>query len=317
MATRTTGTGTEAITYNPAPTGVWDPEWSQATVTHSSVVDGHRRRIPISHSSHRRLKAIGIGLIVVSLLMVAYAAYQIWGTGVLTERHQQRLAVEFETRLDAAAQGVLPAPSTDSTAPTIAEPLSPWDNPVIEVTVPEPTLDPAGDALTTTTEAAAGVLLEIAPASGQVLGRISAEAIDLDWMVVEGVTAGDLEQGPGHMPHTPIPGQPGNAVISGHRTTNGAPFHHLDRLQPGDRITVDTLIGSHIYEVVGSRIVEPTGVWVTEQWEGAWLTLTTCNPLYSSRERLIVFAKLVEGPNEGAVEELFAPTYALPEPPTG
>jgi sortase (surface protein transpeptidase) len=52
-------------------------------------------------------------------------------------------------------------------------------------------------------------------------------------------------------------------------------------------------------------------VWVTDDRPGAWLTLTTCNPKYSARERLIVTAELVSGPNleyvrllEGRLEEL-------------
>ena len=94
-----------------------------------------------------------------------------------------------------------------------------------------------------------------------------------------------------------MPGQPGNAVISGHRTTYGAPFYDLDLLTPGDVIEVDTAIGTHVYTVRETIIVTPTDVWVTEPREGAWLTLTTCHPKLSARERLIVFAELTAGPN--------------------
>jgi sortase A len=106
------------------------------------------------------------------------------------------------------------------------------------------------------------------------------------------------------MPATPLPGQPGNSVISGHRTTYGAPFHELDTLVSGDRIEVETAIGLHVYEVRSIDIVRPTDVWVTEPRTGAWLTLTTCHPKFSARERLIVFAELVEGPNLDAVRVL-------------
>ena len=103
------------------------------------------------------------------------------------------------------------------------------------------------------------------------------------------------------MPNTALPGQLGNAVISGHRTTYGAPFFNLERLVPGDRFAVETIIGTHTYEVVELRIVKPTDVWVTNQWEGSWLTLTTCHPKFSSRQRLVVFAELVDGPNAGVI----------------
>ena len=127
-------------------------------------------------------------------------------------------------------------------------------------------------------------------------------AIDLDWLVFEGVDRATLKKGPGHMPWTPLPGQPGNAVISGHRTTYGAPFFDLDRLKPGDEIIIETALGRHVYEVREVFVVSPTDVWVTDPMRGAWLTLTTCNPKYSARERLIVQAELVEGPNYAYAE---------------
>ena len=128
--------------------------------------------------------------------------------------------------------------------------------------------------------------------------------IGLDAVLFEGVTPAALRNGPGHMPWTPLPGQPGNAVISGHRTTYGAPFFDLDLLEPGDEIEVDTVIGSHTYTVRETVIVTPTDVWVTDPRPGAWLTLTTCHPKLSARERLIVFAELTAGPNLAYVDFL-------------
>ncbi len=120
--------------------------------------------------------------------------------------------------------------------------------------------------------------------------------------MVHGVTVDDLRNGAGHMPDTPLPGQPGNSVISGHRTTYGAPFHEFDQLRPGDRIEVETAIGTHGYEVREVFVVAPTDVWVTEPREGGWLTLTTCHPKYSAAERLIVVAEMVDGPNAVAIQ---------------
>jgi hypothetical protein len=79
---------------------------------------------------------------------------------------------------------------------------------------------------------------------------------------------------------------------------------------------VTTLIGTHFYEVVGIRVVSPEGVWVTQPRDGSWLTLTTCNPKGSSRERLIVFARLVDGPNIDGVEARYPEAdYSLPLAP--
>jgi sortase A len=139
---------------------------------------------------------------------------------------------------------------------------------------------------------------------GAPIAEFRIPAIGLDAVVFEGVTPPTLKNGPGHMPWTPIPGQPGNAVISGHRTTYGAPFYDLDLLESGDEIEVDTAIGTHVYTVRETLIVLPTDVWVTDPRPGAWLTLTTCHPKLSARERLIVFAELTEGPNLDYVDFL-------------
>jgi len=121
--------------------------------------------------------------------------------------------------------------------------------------------------------------------------------VGLEAVVVAGVETETLKMGPGLMPGTPMPGQPGNTVISGHRTTYGRPFFDFDLLVPGDRVEVTTAIGLHVYQVRESFIVEPTDVWVTEDKPGGWLTLTTCNPKFSARERLIISAELVASPN--------------------
>ncbi|HLF44700.1 MAG TPA: sortase [Acidimicrobiia bacterium] len=142
------------------------------------------------------------------------------------------------------------------------------------------------------------------PVENTEFARLILPKLGLDVVVFEGVTRETLAQGPGHMPGTPLPGQPGNAVISGHRTTHGRPFFDFDLLQPGDRIEVETSIGTHVYEVRESLIVAPTDVWVTDDKAGGWLTLTTCNPKFSARERLIISAEMVEGPNLAYIQDL-------------
>jgi sortase A len=136
------------------------------------------------------------------------------------------------------------------------------------------------------------------PPEGESFAFMSIPAIGLEDVVVyEGTDTATLKNGPGHMVSTPMPGQPGNAVVSGHRTTYGRPFFDVDQLEAGDEIIVDTSIGTHIYRVSQLLVVAPTDVWVTDSRPGGWLTLTTCNPKFSARERLIVFATMVEGPN--------------------
>lgn len=143
---------------------------------------------------------------------------------------------------------------------------------------------------------------EDAPAEGEELAFLRIPRIGVDEVLFEGVDRETLRGGPGHMPSTPIPGQPGNSVVSGHRTTYGSPFFDFDVLEPGDQIEVETAIGTHVYEIREILIVEPTDVWVTDDRAGGWLTLTTCHPKFSARERLIVFAEMVEGPNAAFIE---------------
>lgn len=143
---------------------------------------------------------------------------------------------------------------------------------------------------------------EEAPDNGEELAFLRIPKIDVDEVLFAGVDRDTLRKGPGHMEGTPIPGQPGNSVVSGHRTTYGSPFFDFDLLEPGDEIEVESAIGTHVYEVREMLIVEPTDVWVTDDRPGGWLTLTTCNPKFSARERLIVFAEMVSGPNAEFIE---------------
>jgi sortase A len=135
------------------------------------------------------------------------------------------------------------------------------------------------------------------PDPGDEFAVLRVDRLGLEAVVFEGVDRETLKKGPGHMPGTPLPGQPGNAVLSGHRTTYGRPFFDFDQLLPGDLIEVETAIGMNVYEVRSTEIVGPTDVWVAADRPGGWLTLTTCHPKFSARQRLIVFAELVDGPN--------------------
>ena len=93
-----------------------------------------------------------------------------------------------------------------------------------------------------------------------------------------------------------------------------ARFFELNELEPGDEIMVETVVGVHTYVVRETIVVLPSDVWVTNTRPGAWLTLTTCNPRFSARERLVIVAELVDGPNveyaqaikDGIIEEASA-----------
>jgi sortase A len=132
-------------------------------------------------------------------------------------------------------------------------------------------------------------------AVGDSLTRIVIPSIDVDVIVVEGTTASALRAGAGHYADTPLPCEIGNVSIAGHRTTYGRPFHNIDLLQPGQQITLQTPIGSCTYEVNREPfVVAPTQTEVVANTpDEATLTLTTCHPKGSARQRLIVKATLV------------------------
>jgi sortase A len=129
--------------------------------------------------------------------------------------------------------------------------------------------------------------------TGDALTRIKIPKINVDVVVVEGTTQSALRAGAGHYPQTPLPCEAGNVAIAGHRTTYGKPFHNLDQLAPGDEITLETPIGScrYILEAV-PFVVAPTDTHVVDQTDRSMLTLTTCHPKGSARQRLIVQAVL-------------------------
>ncbi len=241
------------------------------------------------------LRLLGQVFILAGLLAAALASWYMWGTGIITAGEQTRLSGQFQERLLATPDAVA-LPLGEEAANAALEVVIPvaWDNPVIQFTEPDlPALEPIPDL--------ANLVPEVAPGPGEALGRIVIPKAEIDWIIVEGVTPEILRDGPGHVPGSAMPGQVGNTVISGHRTTNGAPFYNLDVLEPGDTITVETVIGNHEYEVFETRVVLPTDVWVATQWDGSWLTLTTCTPRFSSSNRLIVFARLVDGPNAAVI----------------
>jgi sortase A len=134
------------------------------------------------------------------------------------------------------------------------------------------------------------------PVPGDAVALLRIPKLGIDKVVVEGVGVPDLKRGPGHYPQTPLPGQPGNAAIAGHRTTYGAPFSHLDELVNGDLVLVTTRQGRFRYRVDGHQVVRPSEREVLATTLGARLTLTTCHPRFSARQRLIVTATLVGEP---------------------
>jgi sortase A len=138
-------------------------------------------------------------------------------------------------------------------------------------------------------------------AEGDGLTRLRIPATGVDVIVVEGTSASALRAGAGHYVNSPLPGEPGNVAIAGHRTTFGKPFADNDQLRPGDEIILETPVGSYTYRVAKDPYVVPANDWQPiAQTPQATLTLTTCHPKGSAKQRLIVKADLVPTPDAPA-----------------
>jgi sortase A len=145
-------------------------------------------------------------------------------------------------------------------------------------------------------------------AVGDVLTRLEIPKVKLNVLVVEGTTPAALRAGAGHYPGTPLPGEEGNVGIAGHRTTFGRPFNHLDELKPGDEVILTTPFARYHYFAVNAFGGHPNP-WVTNPQDFGvvapapgkhWLTLTSCHPKGSAKQRIVLRLEL----HENATEDL-------------
>lgn len=210
----------------------------------------------MSDRARTLVRGVGEVLITLGVVVLLFCVYELWVTGVYTARDQQDLGRQLTQTWEAP-------PSTPGVAPPPVEPL-------------------LGDAY----------------------ARFYLPTLhgDRSTVVVEGVSVADLKKGPGHWPDSADPGQVGNLVISGHRTTYGAPFGDLGELSVGDALVVETRDSWFTYRVTGTEVVDPTALQVTlpvPDRPGVAptepvITLTTCNPKFSARQRLVVHGLLAD-----------------------
>ncbi|WP_249011050.1 sortase [Conexibacter sp. DBS9H8] len=128
---------------------------------------------------------------------------------------------------------------------------------------------------------------------GAVIGRLVIPRIGAADDLIQGADAASLELGPGHYGQTPLPGEGGTVAIAGHRTTYLAPFRDINELSPGDPVVLYMGYGTFTYTVTHSAVVAPNAWWITRPVGHEQLVLSSCNPLFSAAQRLVVFARLV------------------------
>lgn len=136
-------------------------------------------------------------------------------------------------------------------------------------------------------------LVRAGPDDPAPIAVIRIPAIGLSAPVFEGVYENALLDGPGHWPGTPGFGEPGNTVISGHRSTETRPFLYLDRLREGDVISLRRGGETFRYAVddvtiVAERRYVPYVLKQPADPRARRVTLFACNPLTAHYQRIVV-----------------------------
>jgi sortase A len=131
------------------------------------------------------------------------------------------------------------------------------------------------------------------------IGRLSIPRLHLSAIVREGAGEETLSLALGHIPHTALPGQPGNVGVAGHRDRL---FRGLRNIRRDDVIVFETVSGKYTYQVKSTSIVRPQDTAVLHPGRNSELTLVTCYPFYyvgSAPKRFIV--KALQLPPNGQV----------------
>jgi sortase A len=124
------------------------------------------------------------------------------------------------------------------------------------------------------------------------LGRMTIPKLGVDMPLYEGIRLSTLDLGPGHWPGSAMPGEAGNVVVGGHRTSKHRVFRNVDDLVAGDQIVFQDANGEHVYIVNRVEIVDPTAIWIIDPTDTPTATLFACHPPGSTRQRIVVFADL-------------------------
>ncbi|WP_371616034.1 class E sortase [Streptomyces sp. NBC_00454] len=239
--------------------------------------------------------AVTVGVVVLLLVV-----HQVWWTNrqALTAAHERVAELEGEWGAPGASSG-----STGASD----EPVS--DDPAAEEDSVVPGGGDASDgsARAPGSGSGSGSVSKPPPQEGA-YGVLRIPRLGVVVPVAQGVDKRSvLDKGyAGHYAGTAQPGAEGNFALAGHRNTHGEPFRYINRLKAGDELIVDVKGRRYVY-VVGKSLNQTTehdtGVIApvprsTVDPEagysepGAYITLTTCTPEYTSKYRLVVWGTL-------------------------
>jgi len=125
-----------------------------------------------------------------------------------------------------------------------------------------------------------------------------------EWNLLEKQMQVGLNYGAVAYPHSAEPGSKGSVIISGHSSPPseraassdfGRIFSHVPELKPGDVITISGEGQDKNYEIQSSVIVPPTATEILRQQEDeSIMKIVTCYPIGTTKDRMVVTAKLME-----------------------
>lgn len=195
---------------------------------------------------------------------------------------------------EAVAAAATTAPPTTTTTPTTTT------RPTITTsTTPTTTTTSTSTTTTTTTTLPRQLTAPVAPPldnDGEPvveLGTLLIPTLGVEMTMYEGIRMRTLDLGPGHWPGSAMPGEIGNVVVGGHRTSKHKVFRNVDQLVAGDEIVFRDPGGTeHRYLVNRIEVVQPDAIWIINPTETPTATLFACHPPGSTRERIVVFADL-------------------------
>ena len=133
--------------------------------------------------------------------------------------------------------------------------------------------------------------------SVQNVPRLVISKIGVDIPIVEGKNEKVLLRGAWRSPWSSTPDKGSNTVLFGHRYLHKPPnpetFFNLDKVAVGDTFTISWTGKTYTYRVYETKVVPPTDISVLAGTNKSIVTLITCTPLYTTKNRLIIKAELV------------------------
>ena len=209
------------------------------------------------------IRTFGELCITAGLIMILFVVWQLWWTDIEANRDNENLASTLVTQ---------------------------WkDNPRDKT--PE---DPDTPVVAQTPEENKAFGIMYVPRFGDDYYRTIAEGVQLEPVL--------NRMGMGHYPSSARPGEVGNFAMAGHRVTYGKPLNLIAEMRPGDPVVIQTQEGFYTYtmrnfEIIlpdQTEVLAPVPAFPDYKGKERLMTLTACNPMFSARERYVIYAELTE-----------------------